>query len=117
MTTMLKEAFAEIAPFKNTSGFNPLDLRVVVRPEEVETVTAGGIHLPASRIDKDKYAQTSAVLVAAGDNAFKDWGDATRPKPGDRVTMAQYAGKMHKGKDGLDYRICNDSDVLALEDE
>jgi len=28
--------------------------------------------------------------------------------------MAQYSGKMHKGADGEDYRICNDEDVIGF---
>jgi hypothetical protein len=37
-----------------------------------------------------------------------------KPKPGDKVMFAKFAGAAVKGKDGLDYRIINDKDVSAV---
>ena len=99
----------------NTSGYTPLDTAILIYPDPVEEVSKGGIIMPDKVKERDMYAQTRATLIAVGDNAFADWGgNAAKPKPGDRVVMEQYAGKLHKGRDGADYRICRDVDVLAL---
>lgn len=98
----------------NPSGIVPLDLRVLVKPEPVQT-KIGSIELPDSAVDKAKYAGTKAMLVAVGCNAFKEWGAAARkPAPGDRVHFAQYTGARMKGEDGEDYVIMNDADLTAV---
>jgi chaperonin GroES len=100
---------------ENTSGLVPVDLRIVVKPDPVEEVTAGGIIKPGAVLDKAKYAATKATLVAVGCNAFKEWGgDARRPQAGDRVLFAQYTGAREKGADGEDYVVMNDADLLAV---
>lgn len=99
----------------NTSGFTPLDTAILILPDPVEEITQGGIIIASSKVERDMYAQTKATLIAVGANAFSDWGAGVlKPEAGQRVVMAQYAGKMHKGVDGKDYRICRDEDVLAL---
>lgn len=98
----------------NNSGITPSDMRVLIKPAPVEEVTKGGIILADSTKERDRYAQTRATFIAAGDNAFKDWGECRKPQPGDEVIMAQYSGKIHRGADGDDYRICNDEDVIGF---
>lgn len=100
----------------NASGFEPLDLRVLVLPDEVQT-KHGNIHLPDSIVEQDRFAQTKATLVAVGDNA---WEEArarspgfSPPKPGDRILFGKYSGQRLKGDDGREYIIMNDVDVLA----
>jgi chaperonin GroES len=101
----------------NTSGIQPLDLRVLVLPDAVEEKTAGGIILPDQHKDRERYAMMHATLVAAGENAWEEATarspNFTRPLPGDRVVIAKYGGVMLTGKDGKDYRIMNDEDVVA----
>lgn len=98
----------------NKSGIEPLDLRILVKPDPVEERTAGGIILADTTKDRKKYAATRATLVAAGDNAFKEWGQAITPKPGDRVCYAQYSGAEQEGLDGERYVLMNDADLLAV---
>ena len=101
--------------FQNSSGYQPLDVRVLVLPDEAEKKTAGGIYIPETAQEKAEWATTKATLVAVGSNAFLEWGDsALKPGAGSRVVMAQYAGRVHEGADGKKYRICNDADILAL---
>lgn len=105
---------------KNTSGLVPVDLRILVKPDAVEEVTAGGIIRPDAVRDKAKYAATKATLVEVGDNAFRDWrkdGPVKTPKPGDRIIFAQYTGAREKGADGEDYIVMNDADLLAVIEE
>lgn len=103
---------------ENTSGMKPLDLRILVKPDVEQEMTAGGIIKPAAVRDKAKYAATNATLVAGGSNAFVEWGDhALKPKPGQRVLFAQFSGAREPGKDGEDYVVMNDKDLLAVWDD
>lgn len=105
----------------NKSGFNPLDLRVLVLPDKVKEKTDGGVWLPDQTKEADTWAQAKGTLVAVGENA---WEEAcargphfVRPQPGDRVLFGKYAGHTIEGVDGEKYRIMNDEDVVArLED-
>lgn len=99
----------------NTSGLVPVDLRILVKPDVEDEVTAGGIIKPASVRDKAKYAGTKATFIQAGENAFTEWGsEARKPQPGDRILYAQYSGAREIGSDGADYVIMNDKDVMAV---
>lgn len=98
----------------NPSGITPLDLRIVVKPDPVEEVTKGGIIITDTAKDRAKYAATRATLIAAGANAFREWGPALRPEPGARVCYAQYSGAEQMGLDGERYVIMNDADLLAV---
>lgn len=88
-------------------------MRVLVRPDPVEEKSAGGIIFADATKDRQKYAGTRATLVAAGPNAFKDWGEKAGISPGARVHYAQYSGAMIKGEDGQDYVIMNDADLTC----
>lgn len=101
----------------NTSGIEPLDLRVLVKPDPAEEVTKGGIILAQSIVEKDKFATVKATLVAVGVNAFAEARNNIAfesPQPGARVMIAKYGGVNIKGDDGEEYRLMNDADVVAL---
>lgn len=99
----------------NTSGLVPVDLRILVKPDVVEEVSKGGVFIPEASRDKQKYAATKATFIAAGANAFTEWGsEARKPEPGDKVLFAQYSGAREKGADGEDYVVMNDKDLLAV---
>lgn len=100
----------------NNSGINPVEFKVLVKVDEVEEKTAGGIILTPSVKDQDRLAQTKATLIAVGGNAFGDW-EGTVPSPGDRIMINKYQGYPCKGKDDQDYRLCNDKDVIAVIDQ
>lgn len=117
MNTVTANAMAEIinaarTPL-NASGFAPFDTRVLVLPDQVAD-KIGSILLPEAKKEREAWAMTKGTLVAVGSNAFIEWGDeADKPAPGDRVVLAQYAGKQHEGLDGKQYRVCKDEDILA----
>lgn len=102
----------------NNSGITPLDTRVLVRTDDIGDKFEGTSLLrPETTKEKEDWAQTKAILVEAGANAFIEWGDsAPKPKPGDRIIIGRYAGStaLHDGADGKKYRICKDEDVLAV---
>lgn len=105
----------------NPSGIHPLDLRVLVLPDAAEAMTKGGIILPEPEVDRKKYAQCKATMVAVGENAFEEAAARSpafaKPKPGDRVLISKYGGIMVTGNDGVEYRLMNDEDVTARLEE
>lgn len=105
-------------PMTNTSGVRPLDNRVLVKPDNVEKTTKGGIILIDT--EKEEMAQVRGTLIAAGVNAWAE-AAATSPKfemplPGTRVLIAKYGGIVIDGIDGEKYRIMNDADITGVLD-
>lgn len=99
---------------KNPSGIVPLDLRILVKPDEPVT-KIGSVHIPDIAAHRAKYAGTKATFIGAGENAFIEWGkDSRRPVPGDRVLFAQYNGAREKGADGADYIVMVAADLLGI---
>jgi co-chaperonin GroES (HSP10) len=100
----------------NTSGLQPLDVRVLVLPDPVAE-KVGSIFVPDAHKEREKFAQMKGTLVAIGVNA---WAEAAqtqgfvKPVPGDRVLISKYGGVLVTGDDGKDYRIMNDEDVTAI---
>lgn len=103
-----------VKTMKNKSGILPKEYRVLIRPDEIEEKTAGGILIPKSELERHEMAQVMGVVVAVGGNAFSDWKDAEPPKPGDRVYFQKFQGAAIKGEDGREYRLVNDKDIGAV---
>lgn len=105
----------------NASGVQPLDLRVLVKPDSIEQVSKGGIILPPSTTEADKFAMQKGTLVAVGENAWEEAASRSsafsKPVPGDRVMIGKYAGVRIKGIDGDDYVLMNDEDVIGRLEE
>lgn len=98
----------------NKSGIHPVEFKVLVRPKKVEEKTVGGIIIPESAKEKEKYATVEGVLVAIGTIAFTspDWLD--KPKVGDTVLYDKYSGARVKGKDEEEYILLNDKEIGAV---
>lgn len=101
----------------NPSGIRPTEFKVLIEPDAVEE-KIGSIIVPDIVKDKEKYATTDGTIIAISHLAFsyataEEWGDE-KPKAGDRVAYAKYAGARRKGKDGKDYLLVNDKDVVAV---
>lgn len=121
------------------SGISPSGNRVVVKPDEIEEVTSGGIILPPKDLERHQMAQATGILVAVGPDAFvhkvervyrvhRDGAKTlveerttgySEPfaKVGDRVAFAKYAGLSVEGEDEDSYRILNDEDITAKVSE
>lgn len=97
----------------NEAPFAPVEYKVLIRLDELQRKTAGGIIIPDERYDRDRMAQTEATLIAVGGNAFEDWGEPI-PKPGDRVLVSKYAGERPNKDENNPYRLCNDKDICAI---
>lgn len=103
---------------ENKSGIYPTEYKVLVSPIKVDEKTKGGIILPDEHKDREQFAQMEGVLVAVSPLAFTyadvaEWQGQPKPKPGDRVLFAKFAGASVKGRDGENYRLCNDKDLTA----
>lgn len=102
----------------NTSGIVPTEFKVLILPKAVEEVTKGGIILATQTTESEKYATIEGEIVAISHLAFTyateaEW-DGHKPKPGQRVIFAKYAGVRHKAKDGREYLLVNDKDICAV---
>ena len=90
----------------------PLHDRVIVRREEEEAKTAGGILLPGSAQEKPNRG----VVVAVGSGRVLDNGDV-RPvdvKVGDKVVFGKYAGQDTIDVAGEELIILSESDIKAV---
>ena len=90
----------------------PLADRVVVKPQDNEERTRGGIYLPDTA---SKEKPQEGTIVAVGDGKLNDNGDRTpiAVKVGDTVLFAKYAGSEIK-LDDVDYLILAEKDILAV---
>ncbi|MBL4570784.1 MAG: co-chaperone GroES [Alcanivorax sp.] len=92
-------------------SIRPLHDRVLVRREEEETKTAGGIVLPGSAAEKPSRGE----VIAVGNGKITENGDV-RPldvKAGDKVIFGQYAGNTVK-VDGEELLIMSEAEILAV---
>lgn len=104
----------------NPSGIRPTEFKALIAPDEVAD-KIGSIFVPVEKMEKDKYATTDGTIIAISHLAFtyatdEEWA-GQKPKPGDRVAYAKYAGARRKGRDGKDYLLINDKDVVAIIEE
>ena len=95
----------------------PLLHTILVKPQNIETKTDGGIIIPDMVTDKERKAVEVGTVVSVGPRAFIDYGRGPDIlSKGDTITYTRYAGK--EIKDGDDtYLLVNDIDVLALIEE
>lgn len=91
--------------------FRPLHDRVLVRREEEETKTAGGIVLPGSAAEKP----ARGTVLAVGPGKTLDSGDIRSPdvKEGDHVVFGQYSGSKIK-IDGEELLILAETEIFGV---
>jgi chaperonin GroES len=89
----------------------PLGDRVLVQPIEEKEVMKDGIYIPDSAKEKPQEAK----VVALGTGKTDDNGKKVpfEVKVGDTVLMSKYGGTEVK-VDGKEYKILNQSDILAV---
>jgi len=81
----------------------PMGDRVLVKMEQVEEKTAGGIFIPQTAQEKTQIAE----VVAIGSD------ESITVKKGDRVMYDKYAGTSVK-MDGVEHLILHMTDILAV---
>jgi chaperonin GroES len=91
--------------------FRPLHDRVVVKPLEQETKTAGGIIIP----DTAKEKPMQGEVIAVGPGARGDDGKVTAldVKAGDKVLYGKWSGTEVK-IDGQNLLIMRESDLMGI---
>lgn len=89
----------------------PLDDRVLVKPDDAEEKTAGGIVLPGSAQERP----TRGKVIAAGPGKLGKDGNriALSVKEGDTVIYGEYAGSTIK-IGGEEHKIVRESDLLGV---
>lgn len=89
----------------------PLEDRVVVKPQEAEEKTAGGIVLP----DTAKEKPLMGKVIAVGDGKRLDNGNLAKMsvKKNDVVLFGKYSGSEVE-VDGVEYKILRESEILGI---
>jgi len=89
----------------------PLHDRVVVRRNEEEEKTAGGIVLPGNAQEKPSQGE----VLAVGEGKTLDNGEVRKPavKVGDQVVFGQFAGNTVK-VDGEELLIMSENDIYGV---
>ncbi len=88
----------------------PLLDRVLIKMEEAEETTKGGIILAGSAKEKPQIAD----VIEVGPGGIVDGKDVKMyVKKGDRIITSKYSGTEVK-VDGKDYTIVRQSDILAV---
>jgi len=82
----------------------PIGERVLVKIQQVEEKTAGGIFIPQTAQEKTQMG----VVVEVGDDK-----DAIKVKTGQKVMYDKYAGTTVK-VDGVEHLLLKMSDILAI---
>ena len=100
---------AERWPGKNTSGFTPYGVNVLIRMDRC-AAKRGNILIPDENVERQNAASTSGCIYAMGPAAFRRFADGfkwdgERPQIGDRVWVAPYSGIECLGVDGGLYRL------------
>ncbi len=89
----------------------PLYDRVVIKREDEEKTTAGGIVLPGSSTEKP--SQGTVVAVGAGKLDKHGEARSLQVKVGDKVLFGKYTGSEVK-VDGVDYVIMREEEIFAI---
>jgi len=90
----------------------PLADRIIVKQLEAEEKTKGGIVLPDSAKEKPQEGK----VVAVGKGKLSEKGDTVslELKVGDRILYGKYSGTEISTKEGDEFLIMKEDDVLAV---
>lgn len=102
------------------NNVKPLEYKVVVLPDEMESVSEGGLFIPDITRERVEYAVETGRIVSMAGNAFSDESVfKEKPKVGDRVFFSKYSGTLFEiqkpgGREKTKYRLMNDKDISAI---
>lgn len=98
-----------------TIPFIPLDDRILVRPDDPEKETKGGIIIP----DRAQAKSTRGTVLAVGPGKRLENGErvSVSVEPGDAVIYSRYGGSDVE-IDGEELKVLSENDILGkLEEE
>jgi len=92
-------------------NFRPLSDKVLVKPSDAESQTAGGIFIP----DSAKQKPQEGEVVAVGPGRVLDDGSRSTlaVQAGDKVIYSKYGGTELK-LDGQEYMILDEEQIYAV---
>lgn len=90
----------------------PLADRVIVKPLDAEEKTKGGIVLPDTA--KEKPQEGKVIAVGKGKILEDGKTQILEVKVGNRILYGKYSGTEISAKDGADYLIMREDDILAV---
>ena len=94
------------------SKIHPLGDRVLLKVLEAESKTKGGIVLPDTA--KEKPQEGEVVSVGKGKTCEDGKVKPLEIKAGDRVLFAKYSGTEVTTKEGEEFLIVKEEDILAI---
>lgn len=96
---------------ETTVRLRPLSDRVILRRDDAESVSEGGIVIP----DVAKEIPARGTIVAVGPGKRNDRGEFTplSVEVGDKVLFAKYAGEKVE-HDGEELTMLREADVMAV---
>ena len=87
--------------------------RILVLPPKLESKSAGGIIIPEMVLERQERADTTGVLIAATEEAFKN-SHMKGIAIGDNLFYARYSGdNVPFTKNGVKYKVMNAADVVG----
>ncbi|MCD6038951.1 MAG: groS [Gammaproteobacteria bacterium] len=99
---------------EKSKTIRPLADRILVKPDESETTTAGGIVIPDTA-DKDKPYKGKVRATGTG-KYIEGKLQPLQVKVGDTVLFGKYAGTNVK-LDGQEYLIMREEDVMGVMED
>lgn len=105
---------------ENESGCIPIGEYILVLIDEATDTSKGGIIITPDILEKRQMAAETGIIAEIGDGAFFWNSERSRefvgrkPKVGDHILFARYAGRIVNGNDGKQYRIMMDKEVGGI---
>lgn len=95
----------------------PIGFSVLVKPDDVEELSKGGIILRPD--DREKLVITTGIILAIAEGAWSDKPEGSYPQVGDKVVFAKYAGSeiVIDEETGTKARLMVDEDIKAIIQE
>jgi len=101
----------------NPTGIRPIEYKVLIKVDELDDKTTGGIFIPEQHLEREQIAHDRGTLVDMSEMAFSDWA-GRKPEIGNKIIFNKYAGSIllyqPEGKPRERYRLCNDKDIVAI---
>lgn len=92
-------------------NLKPLGDRVILKQDEAEEKTSGGLYVS----NESKEKPTAGTVIAVGEGKLDNNGNMVKPqvKEGDRVIYSKYGGNEIK-VDGEEYVLLKADDIYAV---